>query len=252
MAGTMHPPTLFRRPRASYPSAWEDPTMKFGLSMAVRARVWRCGSPLCSALRSRVTIRSGRPKPMATRSRRSRSSPPKPTASSFGTGIMQLAARAQANTAISANSIDAMSGGGRFAGLGVSGPQTVEGCYNQPWAKPIFRLDDDPAEAGAETASADPRRGTPSPTANGGLCAMATARCPTACARSARTRSPCCRNPRHGKHEAGRDPASVPIPIWRAKENLDLLKRDCDDGVSRLVVSLDSRGRYDLARTRRR
>ena len=40
--------------------------------------------------------------------------------------------------------------------------------------------------------------------------------------------------------EAGRDPASVPITIWGAKENLDLLKRDRDDGVSRVVVSLDS------------
>jgi len=40
--------------------------------------------------------------------------------------------------------------------------------------------------------------------------------------------------------EAGRDLASVPITIWGAKENLDLLKRDRDDGVSRLVVSLDS------------
>ena len=34
--------------------------------------------------------------------------------------------------------------------------------------------------------------------------------------------------------------ASVPITIWGARENLDLLKRDRDDGVSRLVVSLDS------------
>src|SRR5512147_1820279 len=40
--------------------------------------------------------------------------------------------------------------------------------------------------------------------------------------------------------EAGRDLASVPITIWGARENLDLLKRDRDDGVSRLVVSLDS------------
>ena len=39
--------------------------------------------------------------------------------------------------------------------------------------------------------------------------------------------------------EAGRDLASVPITIWGAG-NLDLLKRDRDDGVSRLVVSLDS------------
>ena len=45
--------------------------------------------------------------------------------------------------------------------------------------------------------------------------------------------------PRHAA-EAGRDPASVPITIWGVKENLDLLKRDRDDGVSRLVVSLDS------------
>jgi probable F420-dependent oxidoreductase len=40
--------------------------------------------------------------------------------------------------------------------------------------------------------------------------------------------------------EVGRDPASVPITIWGARENLDLLKRDRDDGVSRVVVSLDS------------
>jgi MoaA/NifB/PqqE/SkfB family radical SAM enzyme len=40
--------------------------------------------------------------------------------------------------------------------------------------------------------------------------------------------------------EAGRDLASVPITIWGAKENLDLLKRDRDDGVSRVVISLDS------------
>jgi probable F420-dependent oxidoreductase len=40
--------------------------------------------------------------------------------------------------------------------------------------------------------------------------------------------------------EAGRDLASAPITIWGAKENLDLLKRDRDDGVARLVVSLDS------------
>ena len=37
-----------------------------------------------------------------------------------------------------------------------------------------------------------------------------------------------------------RNVASVPITIWGAKENLDLLKRDRDDGVARLVVSLDS------------
>jgi hypothetical protein len=40
--------------------------------------------------------------------------------------------------------------------------------------------------------------------------------------------------------EADREPASVPITIWGAEESLDLLKRDRDDGLSRLVVSLDS------------
>jgi hypothetical protein len=40
--------------------------------------------------------------------------------------------------------------------------------------------------------------------------------------------------------EAGRDPASVPITTWGARENLDLLKRDRDDGVSRVVVGFDS------------
>ena len=61
----------------------------------------------------------------------------------LGTGIMQLAARTPANAAMSAASIDAMSGGGRFiAGLGVSGPQIVEGWYGQPWGKPYYRVKD--------------------------------------------------------------------------------------------------------------
>src|SRR3954453_22708517 len=61
----------------------------------------------------------------------------------LGTGIMQLAARTPANAAMSAASIDAMSGGGRFiVGLGVSGPQIVEGWYGQPWGKPYYRVKD--------------------------------------------------------------------------------------------------------------
>jgi len=40
--------------------------------------------------------------------------------------------------------------------------------------------------------------------------------------------------------QAGRDLASVPITIWGTTENLDLLKRDRDDGVSRVVVNLES------------
>jgi probable F420-dependent oxidoreductase len=40
--------------------------------------------------------------------------------------------------------------------------------------------------------------------------------------------------------EAGRDPASVPVTIWGAKEDESLLKRDRDNGVDRIIVSLDS------------
>jgi F420-dependent oxidoreductase-like protein len=61
----------------------------------------------------------------------------------LGTGIMQLAARTPANAAMCAGTIDAMAGGGRFiAGLGVSGPQIVEGWYGQPWGRPYYRLKD--------------------------------------------------------------------------------------------------------------
>jgi len=60
----------------------------------------------------------------------------------LGTGIMQLAARAPANAAMSAATVDALSGGRFIAGLGVSGPQIVEGWYGQPWGKPYWRLKD--------------------------------------------------------------------------------------------------------------
>ena len=48
----------------------------------------------------------------------------------LGTAIMQLAGRTPANAAMCAQTVDAMAGGGRFiAGIGVSGPQIVEGWY---------------------------------------------------------------------------------------------------------------------------
>ena len=40
--------------------------------------------------------------------------------------------------------------------------------------------------------------------------------------------------------EAGRDPATVPVSIFGAPENLDRLKRYRDQGISRVVVSLPS------------
>jgi F420-dependent oxidoreductase-like protein len=61
----------------------------------------------------------------------------------LGTGIMQLAARTPANAAMCAGTVDALAGGGRFiAGLGVSGPQIVEGWYGEPWGRPYYRIRD--------------------------------------------------------------------------------------------------------------
>jgi F420-dependent oxidoreductase-like protein len=61
----------------------------------------------------------------------------------LGTGIVQLAARTPANLAMCAQTIDAMAGEGRMiVGLGVSGPQIVEGWYGQPWGKPNTRIRD--------------------------------------------------------------------------------------------------------------
>lgn len=59
------------------------------------------------------------------------------------TGIAQLAARTPANCAMTAQTIDALAGTGRMVvGLGVSGPQIVEGWYGQPWGKPATRIRD--------------------------------------------------------------------------------------------------------------
>jgi F420-dependent oxidoreductase-like protein len=61
----------------------------------------------------------------------------------LGTGIAQLAARPPAACAMQAMTIDGLAGGGRMIiGLGVSGPQIVEGWYGQPWGKPYWRVRD--------------------------------------------------------------------------------------------------------------
>ena len=61
----------------------------------------------------------------------------------LGTAIMQLAARTPANCAMTAATLDALAGGDRFiAGIGVSGPQIVEGWYGQPWGRPYYRMRD--------------------------------------------------------------------------------------------------------------
>jgi F420-dependent oxidoreductase-like protein len=61
----------------------------------------------------------------------------------LGTAIAQLAARPPATLAMHAMTIDALAGGGRvIIGVGVSGPQIVEGWYGQPWGHPTERLRD--------------------------------------------------------------------------------------------------------------
>src|ERR1700760_3593909 len=61
----------------------------------------------------------------------------------LGTAVAQVAARPPTALAMAALTIDALAGGGRvILGLGVSGPQVVEGWYGQPWGKPNQRLRD--------------------------------------------------------------------------------------------------------------
>src|SRR5438067_5807602 len=57
----------------------------------------------------------------------------------LGTGIVQISARTPAATAMAAMTLDHLSGGRLLLGLGVSGPQVVEGWYGQPFAKPLAR-----------------------------------------------------------------------------------------------------------------
>jgi F420-dependent oxidoreductase-like protein len=55
----------------------------------------------------------------------------------LGTGIMQLPGRSPANTAMTAMTLDALSGGRMILGLGTSGPQVVEGWHGVPFDKPL-------------------------------------------------------------------------------------------------------------------
>jgi len=57
----------------------------------------------------------------------------------LGTAVVQLSARTPTATAMAALTLDHLSGGRMILGLGVSGPQVVEGWYGQPFSKPLAR-----------------------------------------------------------------------------------------------------------------
>jgi F420-dependent oxidoreductase-like protein len=57
----------------------------------------------------------------------------------LGTAVAQIAARTPTATAMAALTLDHLSGGRAVLGLGVSGPQVVEGWYGQPYPRPLAR-----------------------------------------------------------------------------------------------------------------
>jgi F420-dependent oxidoreductase-like protein len=57
----------------------------------------------------------------------------------LGSGIMQMPARTPAMTAMTASTLDQLSGGRMLVGLGVSGPQVVEGWHGVAYGKPLVR-----------------------------------------------------------------------------------------------------------------
>src|SRR3954468_9084424 len=57
----------------------------------------------------------------------------------LGSGVMQIPARTPAMTAMTAASLDVLSGGRFRLGLGVSGPQVSEGWHGVRFARPLRR-----------------------------------------------------------------------------------------------------------------
>ncbi len=57
----------------------------------------------------------------------------------LGTAIMQMPARTPANTAMTAMTLDQLSGGRFLLGLGLSGPQVVEGWHGVAYGKPLAK-----------------------------------------------------------------------------------------------------------------
>jgi F420-dependent oxidoreductase-like protein len=55
----------------------------------------------------------------------------------LGSAIMQIPGRTPGNAAMTAATLDLLSGGRFLLGLGTSGPQVVEGWHGEPWGKPL-------------------------------------------------------------------------------------------------------------------
>ncbi|GAA2901011.1 LLM class F420-dependent oxidoreductase [Streptosporangium fragile] len=57
----------------------------------------------------------------------------------LGTSVVQISARTPAATAMTAMTLDHLTGGRLMLGIGASGPQVVEGWYGMPFPKPLAR-----------------------------------------------------------------------------------------------------------------
>ncbi|GAA3118416.1 LLM class F420-dependent oxidoreductase [Planomonospora alba] len=57
----------------------------------------------------------------------------------LGTSVAQIAARTPAATAMTAMTLDHLTGGRLLLGIGASGPQVVEGWYGVPFGRPLAR-----------------------------------------------------------------------------------------------------------------
>ena len=117
---------------------------EIGPVAAIPARTSRFRSSWCSAPRSSATtvgvdrrgLRLGRRHAAGVHRRADQAHPARHR--------HHAARRAHAGQCRDAvGTVDALAGGGRFiAGLGVSGPQIVEGWYGEPWGRPYYRCKD--------------------------------------------------------------------------------------------------------------
>jgi alkanesulfonate monooxygenase SsuD/methylene tetrahydromethanopterin reductase-like flavin-dependent oxidoreductase (luciferase family) len=74
-----------------------------------------------------------------------------------GTAIMQMPARTPAMTAMTAMTLDHLSGGRFILGLGPSGPQVVEGWHGVPYGKPLTRARASTSRSSARSSRARSR-----------------------------------------------------------------------------------------------